>query len=75
MKPKMLIIDEPIAQLDPQHAQQIYDILRKMNVEYGMTIVVIEHHTEFIAHYCREVILMDQGSFCGKRRRRRHYLK
>ena len=66
MKPKMLVIDEPIAQLDPQHAKQIYDILRKLNVEYGMTIVVIEHHTEFIAHYCHEVILMDQGKLLWK---------
>lgn len=67
MKPKMLVIDEPIAQLDPQHAKQIYDILRKLNVEYGMTIVVIEHHTEFIAHYCHEVILMDQGRMLWKK--------
>lgn len=67
MKPKMLIIDEPIAQLDPQHAKQIYDILRKLNVEYGMTIVVIEHHTEFIAHYCQKVILMDQGQLLWKK--------
>lgn len=68
MKPKMLVIDEPIAQLDPQHAKQIYDILRKLNVEYGMTIVVIEHHTEFIAHYCHEVILMDQGRMLWKKK-------
>lgn len=67
MKPKMLVIDEPIAQLDPQHAKKIYDILRNLNVEYGMTIVVIEHHTEFIAHYCHEVILMDQGRILWKK--------
>lgn len=67
MKPKMLVIDEPIAQLDPQHAKRIYDILRKLNIEYEMTIVVIEHHTEFIAHYCHEVILMDKGRVLWKK--------
>lgn len=66
MKPKILIIDEPIAQLDPQHAKQIYDILKKLNTEYKMTIIVIEHHTEFIAEYCRNVILMDQGKVFWK---------
>ena len=67
MKPKILIMDEPIAQLDPNHAKQIYDILRELNVEYDMTIIVIEHHTEFIANYCDQVVLMDQGSFRWKK--------
>ena len=35
MKPKMIIIDEPIAQLDPNHAKQLYDILKTLNAEFG----------------------------------------
>ncbi|MNO29244.1 putative HMP/thiamine import ATP-binding protein YkoD [compost metagenome] len=62
MDPDVLVIDEPVAQLDPQHARQIYDILRRLNEQHGKTIVVIEHHAEFIAEYCRTVILMDGGS-------------
>ena len=49
MRPKLLIVDEPIAQLDPHHAKTIYDVLKTLNEEYGTTIIVIEHHTEFIA--------------------------
>ncbi|RUT48183.1 ABC transporter ATP-binding protein [Paenibacillus anaericanus] len=62
MDPEVLVIDEPVAQLDPQHAREIYEILRRLNVEHGKTIVVIEHHAEFIADYCQNVILMDNGS-------------
>ncbi|MNB93043.1 putative HMP/thiamine import ATP-binding protein YkoD [compost metagenome] len=61
MDPDILVIDEPVAQLDPQHARQIYDILRRLNEQHGKTIVVIEHHAEFIAEYCRSVVLMDGG--------------
>ncbi|CAI9389043.1 MULTISPECIES: ABC transporter ATP-binding protein [Bacillaceae] len=61
LDPDILIIDEPIAQLDPEHATQIYAILKKLNQEYGKTIIVIEHHTEFIADYCNKVVLMDKG--------------
>lgn len=61
MDPDILVIDEPVAQLDPQHARQIYDILRRLNEQHGKTIVVIEHHAEFIAEYCRTVVLMDGG--------------
>ncbi|MBD8070149.1 ABC transporter ATP-binding protein [Bacillus sp. PS06] len=61
MRPKVLIVDEPIAQLDPQHAKRIYEVLKQLNEEYGTTIIVIEHHTEFIASYCSSVALMDKG--------------
>lgn len=67
LDPDILIIDEPVAQLDPQHAEEIYQILQKLNQEYGKTIIVIEHHTEFIADYCKEVVLMDQGRVVWKR--------
>lgn len=67
IKPKVIIIDEPIAQLDPNHARQVYDILKKLNTEYGITIIVIEHHTEFIANYCEHVVLMDQGKLIWKK--------
>ncbi|WP_435923765.1 ABC transporter ATP-binding protein [Paenibacillus sp. DYY-L-2] len=61
LDPDILIIDEPVAQLDPNHARQIYDLLRNLNENYGKTIIVIEHHTEFIAEYCKTVVLMDDG--------------
>ncbi|MFJ7736959.1 ABC transporter ATP-binding protein [Lysinibacillus sp. NPDC097287] len=66
MKPKILIVDEPVAQLDPQHAKEVYEVLKKLNEELGMTIIVIEHHAEFIAEYCHSVVLMDQGSILWK---------
>ncbi len=62
LEPEIIIVDEPVAQLDPYHARLIYDKLKRLHEQYGMTIVVIEHHTEFIADYCSRVVLMDQGS-------------
>lgn len=61
LQPDILILDEPIAQLDPQHADKIYQILKQLNEEYGKTIIVIEHHTEYIADYCRHVLLLKNG--------------
>lgn len=64
--PEVLILDEPIAQLDPAHAKQIYDVLRDLNETYGKTIIVIEHHTEYIAEYCKHAVLMKNGSLLWK---------
>lgn len=67
MNPDILIIDEPIAQLDPAHAESLYDILKELNETYGKTIIVIEHHTEFIANYCQKMVLMEAGEILWKK--------
>ena len=61
LQPDVLILDEPIAQLDPAHADCIYAVLRRLNEEYGKTIIVIEHHTEYIADFCKHVMLLKEG--------------
>ncbi len=61
LQPDILILDEPIAQLDPMHADRIYEVLRDLNENHGKTILVIEHHTEYIADYCKHVMLMRDG--------------
>lgn len=61
LQPDILILDEPIAQLDPMHADRIYEVLRDLNENHGKTILVIEHHTEYIADFCKHVMLMKDG--------------
>ena len=61
LQPEVLILDEPIAQLDPVHADRIYAVLRELNEVYHKTIIVIEHHTEYIADFCKHVLLMKDG--------------
>lgn len=66
LSPNILILDEPIAQLDPSHAKRIYDVLKYLNEEHNKTIIVIEHHTEFISEYCKHVVLMKEGEIRWK---------
>lgn len=61
LSPDILTLDEPIAQLDPMHADRIYEVLRDLNENHGKTILVIEHHTEYIADYCKHVLLLKEG--------------
>lgn len=62
LEPEVIILDEPIAQLDPYHARQTYEVLRELNEHHGKTIIVIEHHTDFIADYCQHAVLMANGA-------------
>lgn len=66
LSPDVIILDEPIAQLDPFHADRIYGVLKDLNENHGKTIIVIEHHTEYIADYCKNVMLMKDGRMAWK---------
>lgn len=67
LNPDIIVLDEPIAQLDPYHAKKMYDVLKKLHEKYNKTIIVIEHHTEFIADYCSSVLLLDKGQLVWKK--------
>lgn len=60
MEPDILILDEPVAQLDPFHAKKIYRILEYLNKEFNKTIIVIEHDAELIGQYCESIVFMNQ---------------
>ena len=66
LEPDVIVLDEPVAQLDPYHADQTYQVLRELNERYGKTIIVIEHHTDFIAEYCTTAALMANGGIAWK---------
>lgn len=71
MRPKLLLLDEPTAQLDPIAASGFTDTLRKLNAELGMTILVVEHRLEEILPIADRVLMLDDGklAFDGSPRR------
>lgn len=62
MRPEVIVVDEPVAELDPARAREIYLRLRELNERHGITVVAIEHHAEFIAEFARSVVLMADGA-------------
>ncbi|MCM1505635.1 MAG: energy-coupling factor transporter ATPase [Ruminococcus flavefaciens] len=60
MRPKCIILDEPTAMLDPQGRKEVLSAVRKMNREYGITIVLITHYMDE-ASQCDRVVVMDNG--------------
>ena len=62
LRPEVIVVDEPVAELDPARAREIYLRLRELNRREGITVITIEHHAEFIAEFARSVILMADGA-------------
>ncbi|MFW5991636.1 MAG: energy-coupling factor ABC transporter ATP-binding protein [Halanaerobiaceae bacterium] len=61
MYPDVLILDEPTSNLDPQGKKDVFEVLRKLNQEQNMTIVIAEHEVEVIAEYADRIIILQEG--------------
>lgn len=61
MKPKVLILDEPTAGLDPKGRDEILDQIAKLHKETGMTVVFVSHSMEDVARYVDRIIVMNKG--------------
>jgi iron complex transport system ATP-binding protein len=60
-EPRLLLLDEPTAHLDIGHQGQIMDLLRQLNKEQSLTIVVVLHDLALASLYCQRLILLHQG--------------
>lgn len=61
MQPEFLVLDEPMAGLDPVGRQEIFALIQKLHKERGMTIVFVSHSMEDVAEYADRVVVMNQG--------------
>lgn len=61
MRPKILVLDQPTANLDPQSTRDLFALLGQLNEELGITIVIVEHRVDQIAEYVNKVVAMDEG--------------
>lgn len=77
MQPKILVLDEPTAQLDPIAASDFLALLGKINRELGTTIVLTEHRLEEAFPFATRVIVMEKGEIIcdGKPEKVGLYLK
>ncbi len=67
-EPKLLLLDEPAAGMNPNETEDLSNIIRKIKEEYGLTILLIEHDMKFVNNMCDKVLVLDYGEeiFEGK---------
>ena len=62
MKPKILILDEPTAGLDPEGREEILGLLKNLHDEQGITVILVSHSMEDMADHAERLLVMDRGS-------------
>ena len=60
MNPKILVLDEPTAGLDPSGAKKMMELFSSLNKE-GTTVIMVTHDMEQVFRYCDEVVVMENG--------------
>lgn len=62
---QVLFLDEPTTYLDIRYQLQILHLIRQLNREYGMTIVMVLHDINQSLHYSDEIVAMSDGQVCA----------
>lgn len=62
MQPDYLILDEPTAGLDPLSAKQLLDMLKRLQEEQGITVIIVSHTMEEVAEYAQRILVLDEGA-------------
>lgn len=59
--PKLLLLDEPAAGMNPQETQELMEFIREIKKEFNLTIFLIEHHMEVVMGICEKIFVLDHG--------------
>lgn len=62
MEPRILVLDEPAAGLDPRGRDEIYGYIKELHNESGITVILVSHNMEDIARLAQRVVVLNKGS-------------
>jgi branched-chain amino acid transport system ATP-binding protein len=60
-RPKVLLLDEPAAGMNPTEKRELMDLIRDIRRRFGLTILVIEHDMKLIMGVCERIVVLDYG--------------
>ncbi len=59
--PKLILLDEPAAGMNPQESEQLSRTVRRIRDDYGKTVLLIEHDMRFVMNLCERIVVLDHG--------------
>lgn len=61
LRPKVLVLDEPTAELDPASSQAVFELLRRYAREHGTTVIVVEQKIALLSEYADRLVIVKEG--------------
>ena len=66
MEPEILVLDEPTVGLDPKGQQDMMDLFRKIQMDLGITVILISHQMDIVLKYADEVKVIKAGELIAE---------
>ena len=64
--PKLLLLDEPAAGMNPQETQELTDFIREIRDKYRLTVLMIEHHMDLVMQISDRIYVLDFGKLIAE---------
>ena len=61
LQPKLLLLDEPAAGMNPQESLELVELLRRIHARMALTIILIEHHMDVVMNLCERIAVLNFG--------------
>lgn len=65
-QPKLLLLDEPAAGMNPQETQKLMQMIRWIKKEFNLTILLIEHDMSLVMNVCERIYVLDYGTIIAQ---------
>ena len=65
-QPKLLLLDEPAAGMNPQETQQLMQMIKWIKQEFDLTILLIEHDMQLVMNVCERIYVLEYGSIIAQ---------
>lgn len=61
LRPSVLVLDEPTSELDPLGTVEVFGVLRHLNQDLGITVIIVEQKMTLLMEYAHRLLIMDEG--------------
>ena len=65
-KPKLLLLDEPAAGMNPQESAELMHLVEKIRDEFDLSVLMIEHHMQVVMGICERIYVLDYGALIAQ---------
>lgn len=65
-KPKLLLLDEPAAGMNPQESAELMRLVEKIRDEFDLSVLMIEHHMQVVMGICERIYVLDYGALIAQ---------
>ena len=64
LRPRVLALDEPTGELDPRSSRQVFQLMKALNEETGITVIIVEQKIMLLCEFARQLAVLSGGRIC-----------